>query len=85
MGPGQTTTAPRQNLFEIGKKFREFRVLVFGPIPQGQNAELDFAEKNSASSAFWFLALYSEDKARNLISRNLSVNIRNSFYVEFDR
>ena len=45
MGPGQTTTEPRQNLFEIGKKFREFRVLVFGPIPQGQNAELDFAEK----------------------------------------
>ena len=26
-------------------KFREFRVLVFGPIPRGQNAELDFAEK----------------------------------------
>ena len=45
MGPGQTTTEPRQNLFEIGKKFREFRILVFGPIPQGQNAELDFAEK----------------------------------------
>ena len=32
------------NFFEIGKKVREFRVLVFGPIPQGQNAELDFAE-----------------------------------------
>ena len=26
-------------------KFREFRVLALGPIPQGQNAELDFAEK----------------------------------------
>ena len=34
MGPGQTTTEPRQNLFEIGKEFREFRFLVFGPIPQ---------------------------------------------------
>ena len=45
MGPGQTTTEPRQNLFEIGKKFRKFRVLVLSPIPQGQNAELDFAEK----------------------------------------
>ena len=75
MGPGQTRTEPRQNLFEIGKKFREFRVLVFGPMLQGQNAELVFAEKNSASSAFWFFTLYSEDKARNLISRNLSVNI----------
>ena len=26
------------------KKFREFRVLVFGPIHRGQSAELDFAE-----------------------------------------
>ena len=42
----------KQPLFyKVQNKFREFRVLVFGPIPQGQNAELDFAEKNSASSA----------------------------------
>ena len=42
-------------------------------------------KSSSASSAFWFLALYRKDKTRNLISRNLSVNIRESFYVEFDR
>ena len=41
-----------QSLFyKVQIKFREFRVLVFGPIPQGQNAEPDFAEKKSASSA----------------------------------
>ena len=35
-----------QTLFhKVQIKFREFRVLVFGPIPQGQNAELDFTEK----------------------------------------
>ena len=35
-----------QTLFhKVQTKFREFRVLVFGPIPQGQSAELDFAEK----------------------------------------
>ena len=40
---------------------------------------------SSASSAFWFLALYRKDKTRNSIPRNLSVSIRNSFHVEFDR
>ena len=35
-----------QTLFhKVQTKFREFRVLVFGPIPQGQSAELDLAEK----------------------------------------
>ena len=31
--------------YRVQMKFREFRVLVFGPIPRGQNAKLDFAEK----------------------------------------
>ena len=35
-------------------------------------------KRNSASSPFWFLAVYRKDKARNS-----SVNMRNSFYIEF--
>ena len=35
-----------QSLFyKVQIKFREFCVLVFGPIPRGQNAEFDFAKK----------------------------------------